>query len=336
MRRILKIVGGVFLVVGILGTLLLWFLARSEPPEQITYGASFNTFYATDLGLDWKEVYDATLDDLEVRHLRLAAHWPMVEPVDRVYNFAELDYQIERAEAVGAEVILAVGRRLPRWPECHIPRWARTLSWEEKQAAILRYTEKVVERYKDSSAITYWQLENEPYLEVFAYEHCGDFDKAFFKSQVAHLKTLDDTRPILVTDSGNLGTWAGPYRHGDAFGTSVYVYFWNQELGQFQTLLPAWFYRVKSNALSWLSTEKEVMLIELSVEPWLVEPIPEVPIETQLTRMNMEKFQTILTYAEETHLEKQYLWGIEWWYWMKERGYSEFWELGKTLYPDQK
>ena len=94
---------------------------------------SFNTLYANELGLDWKETYDAILDELGVRNLRLAAHWPMVEPIDNIYNFAELDYQIARAEEVGAEVIFAVGRRLPRWPECHVPTWAQGLAQVEQQ-----------------------------------------------------------------------------------------------------------------------------------------------------------------------------------------------------------
>ena len=311
---------------------LLWYLAQSTPPEEITYGASFNTFYATELGLDWKEVYDAMLDDLGVRQLRLAAHWPMIEPVERVYNFAELDYQIERAEEVDAEVVLAVGRRLPRWPECHIPRWARDLTWEEQQTAIIRYTEKVVERYKDSPAVTYWQVENEPFLEVFAKEHCGEFDEAFFKSQIEHFRTLDDSRPLLVTDSGNLGTWVEPYRQGDAFGTSVYVFFWNPDLGQFKTVLPPWFYRVKDNALGLIFGEQKTMLIELAAEPWLIEPIPDVPVDVQLTRMDIDKFETILEYAAGTHFAKQYLWGIEWWYWMREREHPEFWERGQELF----
>jgi len=95
----------------------VFFLAMKPVPNQIIYGMSFNTLYADELGLDWREVYDAIIDDLGVRHLRLAAHWPMVEPSPGVYNFTELDYQIARAEEVGADVVFAVGRRLPRWPD---------------------------------------------------------------------------------------------------------------------------------------------------------------------------------------------------------------------------
>lgn len=319
-------------VVLIVGT--LFGLSREDKPEEIIYGMSFNTMYANELGLNWRETYDAILDDLGVRHLRLAAHWPMIEPVRDTYNYTELDYQLMRAEEVGADVVLAVGRRLPRWPECHVPDWAAGLSWEEQKAEILEQITEVVTRYKDKSAIKYWQVENEPYLEVFAKEHCGEFDEDFLLEEIALVKELDPSRPVLVTDSGNLGLWMGPYRHGDAFGTSVYVHFWNPEIGQFKTLLPPWFYRVKANLMALLFGEKEVFLIELSAEPWLLEPITDVDIETQYSRMDITKLEDIIAYAEATHLEKQYLWGAEWWYWLKDKGHPEMWEFGRELFSD--
>jgi hypothetical protein len=326
-KGILVTLACIMLLVGI-----VFLLAQKKVPEEIQYGMSFNTLYAKELNLDWKETYDAFLDELQVRHLRLAAHWPMVEPINDVYNFAELEYQIARAEEVGAEVVFAVGRRLPRWPECHIPKWIQEKSIEEQQEELLEYITVVVNRYKDSHAITYWQIENEPYLEVFAKEHCGEFDEAFFEREVAHFRSLDDSRPFLITDSGNLGRWAGPYKQGDAFGTSVYVHFWNPELGQFRTVLPPWFYRVKESLIELVYGEKETMLIELSAEPWLLEPITEVDIQTQYSRMDLEKIEDILKYAKGTRYEKQYLWGGEWWYWLHKQGQSEIWERGKQLY----
>ena len=333
-KRCLKIAGISFVVLLFLLGLALLILAQKPKPTEIKYGMSFNTMYANELGLDWKETYDAILDDLQVRHLRLATHWPMIEPRNDVYNFEEIDYQLERANEVGADVVLAIGRRLPRWPECHVPAWAEGLSQEEEQAEVLEMLKVVVLRYKDNPAIKYWQIENEPYLEVFAKEHCGDFDEEFLKKEITAVRSWDDSRPILVTDSGNLGTWSGAYKNGDAFGTSVYVYFWNPELGQFRTILPAWFYRIKDNLVILRYGDKETMLIELSAEPWLLEPVSDVPIETQFTRMDIDKFKDILAYAKRTRYEKQYLWGAEWWYWLKTKDQPEFWEYGQTLFKE--
>lgn len=328
----LKIVLLVLLVLVVLLTGFLVFAAHKPKPEAIVYGMSFNTPYARELGLDWQETYDAIIDDLGVRHLRLAAHWPMVEPEEGVYNFTELDYQLARANEVGAEVIMSVGRRLPRWPECHIPNWIKSEDRATQNRALLNTLSIVVERYKNNPAIVAWQVENEPYLKVFAYEHCGDFDEDFFQSEIDLVRRLDGDRQILVTDSGNLGTWSGAYQKGDMFGTSVYVHFWNPELGQFRTLLPAWFYRLKDNYMRFLYGDKETVLIELSAEPWLLNPITETPLDVQYSRMNIEKFEDILQYAAKTRYEKQYLWGAEWWYWLHLRGESHMWERGLELF----
>jgi len=331
MNLLRKIILGLSIVIICL-VVGLWFLANKSVPAQITYGMSFNTFYATELGLDWKNTYDAIIDDLGVRHLRLAAHWPMIEPEKDTFNFTELDYQIEKAQAVKADVILAVGRRLPRWPECHVPPWAKEKSWTEQKAEINNYITKVVEHYRDNPTIIYWQVENEPYLGMFAFENCNQLDEDFLRAEIALVHELDPKRPILVTDSGNLGTWAGAYKNGDAFGTSVYVYFWNPDLGQFRTGIPAWFYRVKEKVMAYRYGKKPTFLIELSAEPWLVEPLLKVPLAVQDERMNLEKFNEILSYATKTRYDKQYLWGAEWWYWLLLQGDSTMWNRGKELF----
>jgi hypothetical protein len=314
---------------------LLWWLARKPVPETISYGMSFNTMYARELGLDWKKTYDAILDELGVRKLRLAAHWPMIEPVQDIYNFDELDYQVKKAEEVGATVILAVGRRLPRWPECHVPDWAKETDWTLQKVELRDYITAVVTRYKDSPAVTMWQVENEPYLSLFAFEHCGALDEAFLQEEIDLVKSLDATRLVLVTDSGNLGTWFDPYSKGDAFGTSVYVHFWNPELGQFRTFLPPWFYRAKERVVELRYGVKPTYLIELSAEPWLVAPVTEVDLATQFTRMDVAKFNDILDYAKATRYDMQYLWGAEWWYWLLLKDEPAMWERGKELFSEK-
>lgn len=327
-----KIILGIVLVASFILMIVVFFLAQKTIPQTVQYGMSFNTMYATELGLDWRETYDALLDDLGVKHLRLAAHWPMVEPKLGEYNFTELDYQINRAAEVGADVILGVGRRLPRWPECHEPDWVKNKSSTEVQKAQLAYMEQVIKRYKDNPAIVYWQVENEPFLEVFAFDHCGELDTDFLDQEIALVKSLDPERPVLITDSGNLGLWYKAYKKGDLFGTSVYVHFWNPEIGQFRTVLPPFVYRVKENILALIYGRKPTMLIELSAEPWLIAPVPSVPLEVQFTRMDTEKFSDILAYAKQTRYDKQYLWGAEWWYWLSQQGHPEMWEMGKNLY----
>jgi len=307
-------------------------LTLRDVPDDVAYGVTFSSFHAKELGLDWKEVYSAALDDLGVRKLRIPAYWPDAEPSRDVEDWSDLDYQIREAKARDATIVLAIGRRLPRWPECHVPEWAKGLSWEDQKFEIKEYLALVVERYKDEPAITHWQVENEPYLNAFANEFCGDLDEAFLEEEIALVKQRDPHRPILVTDSGNLGKWMGAYKSGDSFGTSMYIYFWNEEVGQFKTKLPAIVYRMKERAMELMYGPKETFLIELSLEPWLPQPTAISSLEDQLSRMDATKFDEIVAYARETSFETQYLWGVEWWYYIRERGHGEFWEKARGLF----
>lgn len=77
---------------------------------------------------------------------------------------------------------------------------------------------------------------------------------------------------------------------------------------------------------------QETMLIELAAEPWLVEPITDVPVDVQLERMNLETIAETLAYAEKTRFSRQYLWGGEWWFWLRQQGHPEIWEWARAWY----
>ena len=169
--------------VWVLGILIiaLFLLSLKKTPEKLVYGVSFSRFHTDELKLDWKETYLALLNDLGVKHFRFSAHWPNTEPKEGKYNFSELDFQMREAKAKNATVIMAVGRRLPGWPECHIPEWAKDLSMEEQQAKILKLIETTVNRYKGYSNILYWQVENEMFLTGFSRANCGSLDREFLQ-----------------------------------------------------------------------------------------------------------------------------------------------------------
>jgi len=312
--------------------LFLTLFSFGKDPDRISYGVSFSKYYSDELGISWKEIFIATLDELKVRKLRLVAYWPMVEPENGVYSFTDLDFQMNEAKERNTSVILAVGRRLPRWPECHIPGWAKDFSWEDQKKEILAYLGEVVGRYKSYENIIYWQVENEPFLSVFAKENCGALDEDFLHEEISLVKQLDPKRPVLITDSGNLGLWAGAWRSGDVFGTSAYLYLWNPEFGQVKSLYLPSFYKIKKNLMTFFFGAKRSILIELSLEPWLLEPTVRAPLETQLDRMGIDKWNEVVLFAGETGFDEQYLWGVEWWYFMKENGHPEYWKKAKALF----
>jgi hypothetical protein len=324
-------------IVLMLGIVFMYIIfAYTKRVENPDYGVSFNTIYAQELGLNWKQVYDALFEDLGVTKLRLAAHWNMIEPKKDVYNFSEMDYQVQKAQENNAEIIFAVGKRLPRWPECHVPEWALNLNKEEQEAKILSYIETVVKRYAPYDAITTWQVENEAFLTVYATSHCFDFDKDFLKKEIELVKSLDEKkRPILITDSGELSTWRRAFSLGDIFGTTIYVYSWNEVFGEFRNPFLPGFYSFRKNFWNFFGHNKEAIIVELALEPWLDKPVIKEQTEIQIRRMSPEKFNTVIEFAKRTGMKTQYLWGAEWWYYMKLQGEDWYWERGKELFNNR-
>jgi hypothetical protein len=320
------VVIGLVLIVGLLST--DWSTSNSKP----IYGVSFSKFHSDELGLDWKDTYLNILDDLKVKNFRLSAHWPMVEPEEGKYNFKELDFQIKEAEKRSATVVLAVGRRLPGWPECHEPYWLLNRTLEEKQGAIIKYISAVVLRYRDSKAVKYWQVENEPFLGFFSRPLCGPLDETFLKKEIQLVHSLDPSRKVIITDSGEFGLWYKAYSFSDVFGTSMYLYIWNHKFGPLRYPITPAFFRIKQNIVKIFYGDKPSFVIELSSEPWLLQPIASTSMEVQFERMGPDKFEEMLSFSSRTGFNTFYLWGAEWWYWLKLRGVSTHWDRAKKLF----
>jgi len=324
-------------VVIIISGTLAW-LANVPIPkkEDITYGVTFSKFRSDELELDWKRVYDALIDDLGVRHFRLVAHWQMVEPREGEYNFEELDYQFKRAEETGSSVILGVGRRLPSWPECHEPDWIQKYSFEDQKRHIRDLIKTVVNRYKDSPALSMWQVENEPFIIGFALGQCGELDIDFLDEEITLVKELDPNHGVLLTGSGELGFWNNTWKRGDAFGTTIYRKVWNRDLNSFITYpTTPGFFRAKRKftEISTGQVGKKAIIAELAAEPWVIGRVVDTPLKAQFERMNLGLFEDTLNFAAGTSFDEQYLWGAEWWYYLKEiQGDDSFWERARPLF----
>lgn len=313
---------------------IIWFWPAT--PVEPEYGSTFSAKYARELGLDPKEVYEAMLRDLGIKKVRLIAYWDEIEEEEGRLDFSDLDWQIEMSERYGAEVVLAVGRRVPRWPECHVPEWAYEKMDSRNDVAakaddLKSYITSIVNRYKDRDIITHWQVENESFFTLYAPHICGDTANAnLIDEEIALVREIDPTRPIIMTDSGNLGTWKDAFPRGDIFGSTFYVYLMND--GRLRTPLTHNFYKMKKAFWSSVYGDRDVWLIEISVEPYLQKSITSTPVDELADRLSIERVQNILDFARDTGFETQYLWGIEWHYYMMQNGHPEYWDYSRDLF----
>ncbi len=301
--------------------------------REIRWGMTFSTKMAEKLGFGWREIFENALQDLKPERLRLIAYWDEIEHEWGVYDFSALDYQIKRAKEFGAKVILVVGMRVPRWPECHLPAWARETPKAIIEEELLKYMNAVVERYKNQSAVTMWQVENEPFL---LFGECPKRAKDYLEKEIALVRSQDSSRPILITDGGEFGDWYRASSLGDVFGTTMYrkVYprFIGPALGVIEYPISPSYFRFKEKLIRSLTGEhqKRFLVSELQGEPWGKTELSLLPLEEQLRIFPPEYFKETLEYAKKAGFDEYYLWGVEWWYWLKEKhGEPEMWEIAR-------
>jgi len=298
---------------------------------DLSYGVTFSNKQATDLGLDWKEVYLEIFDDLGVKKVRLAAYWDEIEKEKDVYDWDDIDWQINEASKRGVEIILAAGGRLPRWPECHFPDWALKIKRQEREGATLKYLERTVFKYKDNKNIVAWQIENEPFLSNFG--ECPEFDKKFLDKEIELVKKID-SRPIIITDSGELSSWVPAAKRADIFGTTMYRDTYSNILKAYihYPIEPS-FFKVKRNLSKIFASPDKWLVIELQGEPWGPQPFQYLEKKERDRTMSIEKFRDIIEFSRQTGFKEYYLWGVEWWYWEKQtQNNPEFWEEAKKLF----
>jgi len=330
MKKIFKKVLLIFLILLLL-FVVYFFIGKTKPAKEITWGVNFSQKHTELLGLDWQETYLALLDDLKVKNIKLITDWDEIESEENKYNFEGLDWQIQKAGEKGANLLLVIGMKTGRWPECHVPGWAKNLKKEEQQKEILELLEKVVIRYRDRPSLEMWQVENESF---FPFGECPWADKEFLKREIALVKLLDlKKRPVLISDSGEGSFWIQSARLGDIVGTTMYKKVWFHQLKTYITYpFPSTFYNRKALYIDKIFGKK-VIVVELQAEPWGPKLLYDLPLAEQQKTMNLEQFKYNIEFAEKTGLDTFYLWGGEWWYWMKVRqNQPEIWEEARRLF----
>ena len=312
-----------------------FFIGKAPEQDTILWGVNFSQMQAEALKLDWKKTYTAMLKDLGARNIKLVTQWDFVEGKKNDYYFNDIDWQIREAEKYDADILYVVGMKTGRWPECHVPGWADGLSKTEQQDGVLQYVKEVVTRYKGSKSIIAWQAENEP---LFRFGRCPWYDKEFLKKEVALIKSLDPTRPVVVSDSGEQSLWLGVAGIGDIVGSTMYRKLWfhiTDRIGFYVTVpIPPVFYWRKAQMIKYLFN-KDVICVELQEEPWAYKTFYDVALKEQEKTMNPAQFKENVAYAKKTGLKEFYFWGAEWWYWLKETQQKpEIWNEAKQIFAN--
>lgn len=136
------------------------------------YGVSYSFEQAGWYGLDLRKSYAALLDQVKVDWVRLPFFWDLMVDESGNLKIDDLKFAIEEAQRRNIKIIVAIGAKVPYYPEFHLPsdvkaqlKFGETISSQHKIAPeILAVDKKVVSELATYDNIAYWQVENEPFL----------------------------------------------------------------------------------------------------------------------------------------------------------------------------
>ncbi len=299
--------------------------------KNIIWGVTFSIKQCRDLGLGWPGIFLKVINELPIKVVRLPVYWDEVEYAKGQFDFSSYHWLIAEAEKRGIEIMPVLGRRVPRWPECHQPGFYSFLPENMIQPKILNFLKQEILEFKKYSNIKKWQLDNEPFLGVFG--DCPPPDENFIKQEIALVKQLD-RRPVVITESGELSSWLKGAKLADILGVSMYRQTWNRKWGYFTYPLAPAYYYFKAALIKLLTSVKEVINTELQVEPWSINHnLKAMTLFDQFYSIDLPQIKQNIKFAKRAGLKEVYLWGVEWWWWLGEKhGHWEFWEYGKTIH----
>ena len=330
MKRFFIFLASLFLLAGAFVCAFL-FVGFPEQTKNQHYGVTFSSPYANSLGLNAQEALRTAIQDIGIRRFRIPVYWSTIEPEKDKWDFSDIDWQLEQLRASSSTAILTVGRKQPRWPECWIPTWAKSMSFDEQESHILVAMQKTVERYKDHSEVGQWQVENEPLLP---FGDCRMPSIASVLSEIRFVHALDPSRPISSTESGEFALWAGLGSIVDRLGVSVYRTVQNPIIGNVNIhywFVPPFAYHRKAELVKPFGV-KDVYVSEFQMEPWSNTSIPDTPIDKQMYSFDLDQMKSNFEFASKSSISEVYFWGVEWWIWMAEQGRPEFLDLARKMW----
>ena len=179
-----------------------------EQRRETQLGVSFRPPQVDALGLDARTTLDQILM-YSFNLIRLGAYWNRIERAPGEFDPADLDWQVDAAERAGKQIVLCVGPlKTFGYPEFFVPAHhlktplregslVQPASHKALLDAAIAFATRIVERYKDRTAIVAWQVEHEA-VDPLGVEHSWRLSAGFVKQEVDAVRKADLTRPIVM------------------------------------------------------------------------------------------------------------------------------------------
>lgn len=318
-------------------------------------GTTFSPLQCHYIGLDFRAAF-REICTLGFDRIRLCAYWHEIESQQGQFDFSTLDWLLAEAERCKIDVVLAVGMKVPRWPEFHFPSWVsdryetgagdRALDLRSPALAelALTFVNTVVNHCRYSPAIKYWQIENEPFTQL---EIAGGrfLSPEFVQGQVSLVRSrLWQNQKILLTNAihlpkpkltEDLPAFQNSLLAADAVGFNVYTKVPAGNSGAYIEPHRAFWDQLHDWQIQLSNAGKESWIAEAQAEPW--EPRKLVALDKpDFPSASPKRMQVLVNTLARSNYSTVLLWGCEYWVWHKTQGRNLWWWTAKRIIQSSK
>lgn len=293
---------------------VIWLFSDTN---NVDYGATVSFEYSDYLEVDWFEVLKMSHEEIGISNFRIPVYWSRHEIRDDVFSFSDLDKMFSYASQNNLNITLAIGHKVPRWPECFPPSWTDEYSDEDFESELIEFISTVVGSYDDETSLVRWQLENEAY---FPFGDCRSVSELFRYRAYSLLRELSD-KPIQTTVSGEQSLWISRAGDGDYIGASLYRTVATPVIGRWTFPHTPLFYRFQSKLLTLIG--RKVIISELQAEPWGLHEFNLTETagrDASYLAYDANQLDQSIRFAKSTGIGEVYFWGVEWWYKLRSLG----------------
>lgn len=318
-------------------------------------GTTFSPLQCYYIGLDFRAAF-REICTLGFDRIRLCAYWHEIESQQGQFDFSTLDWLLAEAERCKIDVVLAVGMKVPRWPEFHFPSWVsdryetgagdRALDLRSPALAelALTFVNTVVNHCRYSPSIKYWQIENEPFTQL---EIAGGrfLSPEFVQGQVSLVRSrLWQNQKILLTNAihlpkpkltEDLPAFQNSLLTADAVGFNVYTKVPAGNSGAYVEPHRAFWDQLHDWQIQLSNAGKESWIAEAQAEPW--EPRKLVALDKpDFPSASPKRMQVLVNTLARSNYSTVLLWGCEYWVWHKTQGRNLWWWTAKQIIQSSK
>lgn len=288
------------------------------------WGFTFSSKYCNEMGIDPIDTLNWITENFKFKSVRLCAYWDQIQPKQDAFDLSELNKQIEIVYKSGLEITLAIGRKVPRWPEFHDPDWATVKDKDYLYDNFFRYFEKIISTYSSDKRIKYLQIENEPYFSFG--ENKFGLDLFHYEKELEIVKSASN-KQIVATDSGEWGDWTETSKFSDRLGINVYTIGYNKDTKHYEEMeRKPDFYKEKAEGIV-----KDIFIAELQAEPWgPIHLASKLDLFEAKRSMNSKRLKKNTKLASQIGFIEAWFWGVEWWRYI-EKSYPEFIDSAKEI-----